>query len=393
MWNDPSRFKVAVCGRRFGKTFWLAETLLHASDKRDSLNIYIAPTRSQAKDIMWQKIKERVDELGWDAKTNESELSIARANGSIIQLKSAEKPGRLRGLGIDLVAMDEYAEYRSKEIWTQVVRPALSDKQGKAIFAMTPKGFNHGYDIFNEAKTQPNWAAFSYRTIDSPIFQTPEGKAEIEEARRNLTERDFKQEYEASFENFAGRIYYAFDRKTCHSDATFNKDLPYIVGQDFNRSPMSSTIHQKFGSEFVQVDEIFLTVSDTPEVCRVIKERFGPNGIFRPDSTGAKHTSNSSFSDHEIIRSHGFGIQARPSNPARVDRWAAVNRAFEKGLSKINVNKCPRTVKDLEVICYKEGACEPMLTDPMLGHLGDAHGYAIYIEFPINGGFSVGRYA
>lgn len=382
-----------IAGRRFGKTTLAREMLLRASEKRKSVNFYVAPTRTQAKDVLWQQLKDRILELKWHVSINESELKITRSNGSIIGLKSAEKPGRLRGLGIDLIIFDEYPEYRTNEIWFEVARPALSDKMGKAVFIGTPKGFGHAYDMFNNAKIDPEWSAYTYKTIDSPFFQTPEGYAEIEAAKRNLSERDFKQEYEASFENFAGRIYYAFDRGDAHSSATFNRDLPYVVGQDFNRSPMSSCIFQRFGSEFVQVDEVFLQVSNTDEVCRMIKNKFGPNGTFRPDATGARTTSNSQQSDHVIIRSHGFGIQARPTNPSRVDRWASVNRAYEKGLLKINVEKCPRTVKDLEVICYKEGTCEPMLTDPMLGHLADAHGYAIYIEFPITGGFSQGRYA
>lgn len=343
---------------------------------------------------MWNLLKERVSELRWSVVTNESELKIIRSNKSTIEIKSAQKPGRLRGRGLDLLIFDEYSEYRSDEIWTEVGRPALSDKRGKAIFAMTPKGFNHGYDIFNYAKIEPNWSAYSFKTIDSPFFQTEQGRAEIEEARRNLSEKDFRQEYEASFENFSGRIYYAFDRETCHEPCVFEPSLPVIVGMDFNRSPMTAALLQRHKDGLKQFGEIFLQASDTPEMCRVIRSQFPKSAIIvRPDATGSRtYSVDKNRSDHIILKEHGFQVQVNPQNPGRVDRWASVNRAFEKGLVKINVKKCPRTVKDLEVISYKEGTCEPMLTDPMLGHISDAFGYGVHWEFPILGKVTISRY-
>ena len=386
IWSDPSRFKVAVCGRRWGKTVLMREQLLSYSEIPRSTNVYVAPTRFQAKDVMWTQLKESVMQNRWSVKINEAELKITRSNKATIELKSAEKPGRLRGRGISFIALDEYAEYRSDEIWREVVRPALSDTRGKALFAMTPKGYNHAYDLYNSAKVEGNWSAYTFKTLDSPFFQTPEGRAEIEEAKRNLSERDFRQEYEACFENFAGRIYYSFDRKLQNTDYRYDPSLPVIVGQDFNRSPMSSCLFQKVSGKLIQFGEIFLNASNTEEVCRVVKQKFGSNPVtFRPDATGSRRTSNSGYSDHEIIRSHGFKVEAAPANPKRVDRWAAVNRALEKQWVLVNCKECPKTVKDLEVLSYKEGTCEPMLNDPMVGHLADAFGYAVHKEFPIMG--------
>lgn len=380
---------MVIAGRRWGKTVYLRERLLANSERAGSTNIYVAPTRIQAKDIMWTQLKQRISDLRWTAIINESELKITRSNGSTIELKSAEKPGRMRGRGIDYVVMDEFSEFRYfDEVWNQVVRPALSDKRGYADFTGTPKGFNHGWDLYNQAKSESDWSNYTFKTIDSPFFQTEEGRKEIDDARKNLSEKDFRQEYEASFENFSGRIYHTFDRTYCISDAEYNPDLPLIVGQDFNRSPMSSCIFQKMNGVLHQIDEIFLTVSDTPEVCRVVGQRYKTspsNIIFRPDATGSRRTSNSSQSDHEIIKSFGYRVEVNASNPKRLDRWAAVNRAFEKELVRINVKRCPKTVKDLETLCYKEGTCEPMLNDPLLGHLSDAFGYAVCKEFPIMG--------
>lgn len=395
VWRDNARFKVLVAGRRWGKTVYIREQLLKYSDKPNSNVVYVAPTRIQAKDIMWRTLKDRVNQLKWKCRINESELSITRNNGSKIEIKSAEKPGRLRGRGLSFIAFDEYAEYRTDEIWSQVARPALSDKRGHAVFCMTPKGFNHGFDIYQHAKTEDDWSSYSFRTIDSPFFQTPEGKKELEDAKNNLSERDYKQEYEASFENFGGRIYYAFDRDSSHSHLIYQPGLGLIIGQDFNRSPMASCIFQKIGGKLVQIDELFLPASSTEEMCRVVLSRYPneQNIVFRPDATGSRRTSNSSRSDHQIIKQYGFSIQAPNANPKRLDRWAAVNRALEKGDVLINTRKCPKTVKDLETICYKEGTCEPNLNDPMLGHIADAFGYAVNWEYPILGKMSSYAYA
>jgi hypothetical protein len=346
---------------------------------------------------MWTSLKDRVRELNWNVVINESELKIVRSNKSTIEIISAEKPGRLRGRGIDFIALDEYAEYRTDEIWREVVRPALSDKRGAAFFALTPKGFNHAYELAQKAKSEDDWAYFQFKTIDSPFFKTPEGQKEIEQAKALLSKRDFSQEYCATFENFQGRIYYAFDRLHCNTDLNYTPQLPLIVGMDFNRSPMTASLMQKHGSTLVQFGEIFLQSSDTPEICRTILQQFPKSKgkiTIRPDATGKRtQSTNMHVSDHNILMQHGFELECGASNPFRVDRWASVNNAFEKGWVKINVDQCPYTIKDLEVISYKEGTCEPMLTDKMLGHISDALGYAVHYEFPILGDISIQGYA
>lgn len=396
VWEDPSRFKVLVAGRRFGKTLLMREMLLKASQAPRSDIVYIGPTRQQAKDVMWQSLKDRAAELGWKFWTNESELKLKRRNKSSIQLVSAEKPGRLRGRGLSFVALDEYAEYRTAEIWNEVVRPALSDRRGKAVFAATPKGMNHLYDLYQAGKVEENWSSYSFTTLDSPFFQSPEGRAEIEEAKRNLSERDFKQEYEASFESYSGRIYYAFDRGTCHTDVEYRRDLPLIAGMDFNRSPMSVCLFQMQPEGWLaQVDEVFEMFSDTDEVCKILAARYpGKTITVRPDATGSRLTTNTKRSDHDIIKGHGFLVQTPRGNPQRVERWGTANRAFEKGLVKINTKKCPKSTKDRETMVYREGTCEALLNDKMAGHLNDAGDYAIIREFPIRGqGLVVSAYA
>jgi len=344
----------------------------------------MAPTRQQAKDILWQHLKERFGQLGWSANINESELRIQRKNKAIILIRSAEKPDRLRGLGIDFIILDEMAEYRDKNLWSQVVRPALSDKRGKALICGTPKGFNYFHTLYQQAKTEDNWSAYQFKTVDSPFFQTPEGLQELEDARNSLSEKDFKQEYEASFETHTGRIYYSFNREYNHVDYNYDPTLPVYLGQDFNRSPMSSALFQMVAGRLIQFDEVFIRSGDTEGTCTAIQKKYPKAKItFRPDATGSRRTSNSSISDFQIIKEYGFTIESDKLNPRRIDRWAAINRAYEKKLVMINVKNCPVTVKDRETLIYKEGTCEPDLRDPFMGHMSDAADYCIYRDFPI----------
>lgn len=387
IWNNRRRFSVWVAGRRIGKTTLEKELLAHSSQTRKGLYWYVGPTRGHAKELMWEELKDTYKYYGWKYSKNEVDLSITRTLTQCrTVLKSGDTPARLIGKGLNGILFDEMSDIKP-ECWFKAARPALSDKLGWAFFAGTPKGYNYFYELYNNAKTSNDWVAFTHRTIDSPFFQTPEGLAEIAAARQDLDEKTFKQEYEASFETFAGRVCYAFDRLHNNTLIEYDPNLTLYVGQDFNRTPMSSCLFQLHAGRSIQFGELSLHTSSTDEVCRVLKERF-PNWknhgvIFRPDATGNRKTSNSSHSDFEIIKQHGFKIEASSVNPNRIDRWASVNRAFERGQSLINVKNCPRTVKDLESVVYRPGTSEPDTSDALSGHLFDAHGYFIHREFPI----------
>ena len=386
IWMSDARFKVICAGRRGGKTFLIREAIIKKLNEPGKSIGYAAPTRAQAKDIMWRQLKDRIAELSWPVEINESELRITDMHtGSTVKLYTAEKPDAVRGVEFDLFICDEFAEFRSDYIFT-TLRPALSDRMGAAIFAFTPKGYNHAHEYFQRGKVkdEESWESFEFKTIDSPFFQTPEGRAEIDEARKNLNEKDFRQEYEASFETHTGRIYYAFDRGGNHTDQQYDPKLPIFIGMDFNRSPMTATFaHMINGKKYIFA-EAFLPDSSTELLCRHIKEKFKDNtgGLFcRPDATGSRKTSNSSYSDHKIIRDHGITIQVQPANPKRVDRWACVNKVFEKKTTFVNTKNCPKLVKDLETVSYKTGTCEPDTSNKMLGHISDAGGYDIFKDF------------
>lgn len=201
IFNSPARFKVAACGRRFGKSYLAAWILLIKglqSEKKDIF--YIAPTFQQAKDILWALLKD----LGRDVikSTHENTATITLINDRKIYLKGSDRPDTLRGVGLAYVVMDEYA-FMKPSVWEQIIRPTLADVKGEALFIGTPEGRNHFHDIYMAAEEDEEWEAFSFNSTDNPLIDPKE----IEVARRSMSSQAFRQEFEASFESFSGGIF------------------------------------------------------------------------------------------------------------------------------------------------------------------------------------------
>ena len=125
--DSAKRFRTAICGRRFGKTYLAIRELARFARFPNAVCWYIAPTRMQGKGIVWEELKDRLSALNWVAKTNESELTITLVNGSEITVKSADAYDRMRGFSVNFCVFDEFADM-DPEVWT-VVRPTLSDTQ------------------------------------------------------------------------------------------------------------------------------------------------------------------------------------------------------------------------------------------------------------------------
>lgn len=156
---------------------------------------YLAPFYTQAKDVAWVYLKEMVGPIP-GAQINESELRADLPNGARIRLYGADNADRLRGLFLDGIVLDEYADMRPS-VWGQVVRPALSDREGWAVFIGTPKGHNEFHDKWVEASGEPaDWYAMMLRAGESGLL--PE--AELIDARKRMTPEQYEQEFECSFE-------------------------------------------------------------------------------------------------------------------------------------------------------------------------------------------------
>ena len=392
--NDTTRFKVIVAGRRWGKTHLALYDSLINNDyglltNPKLLHWYVAPTYKQAKNIVWRILKEIVFEYPeYIRQKNESELYIEFINGSRIELKGADKEDSLRGVGLDHVILDEFATMK-KEAWLEVIRPALSDKKGTAMFIGTPDGFNYFYDVYQlgRDKKEAEYQSWFYKSIDSPYLDP----AEIANARRDLDERTFRQEYEASFETAAGRVYYAFDRDENVKESKYRNDLPIVVCMDFNVSPMCWTIIQTVKDEDYAIDEITRYNTNTEEMSKALGDLYGYGSAFiiYGDYSGTFRSTSSRTTDYDIIKQilPASDIRIQP-NPPVVNRVNAVNARLKNaaGQRRLFIDpKCKTLIKDFEQVIWKEGKREIDKANIELTHASDGVGYYIEYEYSLKG--------
>lgn len=382
--EDSHRFRVVIAGRRFGKTHLaIRELCFHAKEPNKEV-WYIAPTYRQSKQIVWRKLKNRLQDLRWTKKVNESELSITLKNNSVISLKGADNADSLRGVGLDFMVMDEFADI-DPEAWYEVLRPTLADKQGGALFIGTPKGLgNWAHELYQMPTEQPEqWSSFQYTTVDGGNVK-PE---EIEAAKRDLDERTFRQEFMATFETYAGRIYYSFDRKTNTKESNDIDTSIIYVGMDFNIDPMSAVIAVRKGDELHVIDEIRMFSSNTQEISQEIFQRYPKSKIWvYPDPAAhQRKTSAGGATDITILQNAGFVVKAPRSHTPVRDRINAVNSRLKgsDGISRLFISpKCKYTIEGLEKHVYKEGTTQPD-KDSGYDHMMDALGYMVDYLFPI----------
>jgi hypothetical protein len=382
--DDSHRFICVVGGRRFGKTHLSIRQLCYHARIPDRNVWYVAPTYRQAKQIVWRKLKNKLQDLKWAKRVNESELTIELKNGSIISLKGADNADSLRGVGLDYLVMDEFADI-DPEAWYEVLRPTLADREGGALFIGTPKGLgNWAHDLYNMPTEQPEqWSSYQFTTIQGGNVK-PE---EIEAARKDLDERTFRQEFLATFETYAGRIYYAFERTHNVLEVT-ELDLGVIyIGIDFNIDPMSAVIATRKGDTLYVFDEIRMFSSNTQELVAEIAARYPNSRVWAyPDpASRQRKTSAGGVTDLTILQNANYVVKCPTSHTPVRDRINAVNSRLKDstGVRHLFISpKCKYTIEGLERQTYREGTVQP---DKESGydHQMDALGYMVDYQFPI----------
>ncbi len=407
-WKADARFRVAVCGRRFGKSFLLAEELRRAvrlavTHKVGTENEiwYGAPNFTQAKRVMWSRLKQVIPRRWLKGGPYETDCSLRLHSGHVVRLVGLDQHDALRGAGLWFFAGDEWADCRP-ESWPQTIRPMLSAAQGHALFVGTPKGFDHLHDAY--MRGQPggtsNTRSFLFTTVDGGNVS----ESEVESARAMLDARSFRQEYCASFETFSGRVIYAFSRALNVVTQPYEPAFSVHIGMDFNVNPMSATIWQEHGHITLQIAEIVLPTSNTDEMAAEIARRYGRSGALDhvtiyPDPAGAQRkTSAHGRTDIGILREMGFKVSALSSHPLVRDRTNVMNARFESATGERTAfidASCTQSISAYERLVYRDGSNEP---DKSGGydHIVDATGYYLFARSlerasarPIS--FSLGR--
>ena len=350
---------------------------------------------------------------------SDSEQMLMTPSGSSIFYLSGKVLEDLRGETLNGAGVDEYRN-QHKDLWSLVVQPMLSTTKGWGAFLSTPNGYDHFYDLYEFAKQNPDdWAVFNFPSTINPLFDLEA----YESARRNMPDKQFRQEILAEFLDLtAGKAYYAFSDQNVTDerwwgtppDTWIDPNKPLVIGMDFNLNPMSWTLGQTNFQKWFWGKEIYLENSNTVEaslaLCDLLSDyrnrgwlRSDPQLLIVGDAAGkASQRAAASKSDYDIVlgmlRERGFSFDDRTpeANPLVKDRINAVNAKLRTAdgtiLTRISPTGCPRLVKDLQRVVWKEGQMILDKTkDPTLTHSSDSIGYPIHRLTPIQEVKEVGK--
>jgi len=255
--NRSTRWAVIVAHRRCGKTVATINDLIRSAvtcEKPEGRFAYIAPLFNQAKDVAWMYVKQyAAPVLG--AAPNESELRVDLINGARIRLYGADNPDRLRGIYLDGVVLDEYADMHPG-VWGEVIRPLLADRMGHATFIGTPKGRNAFHDLYERGQRDDNWLSVQLRASETQIVP----QAELDDARKDMTPEQYEQEFECSFDAaimgaYFGKEMAEADRQGRIVENLYDPSLPVYTAWDLGIGDSTAIwFWQASGSEIRVID-------------------------------------------------------------------------------------------------------------------------------------------
>jgi len=274
--NRTERWACLVAHRRAGKTVAAINDIVRAALMCKSTNplfAYIAPFRSQAKSVAWDYLKHFAQPVL--ASSNEAELTIELITGGKIRLFGADNADAMRGLGFDGVFMDEYGDFRPS-VWGNVIRPTLSDKQGWAVFAGTPKGKNQFWQIFELAKKTPDeWFHLVLKASESGLLPDTELRA----AAAQISDDQFLQEYECSFEAAILGAFYGEDlRKITDAGQVrrvdYDPNLPTYTAFDLGyRDDTAIWWYQVVRNEIHIIDYFAISGANIEEIAKIVLQK------------------------------------------------------------------------------------------------------------------------
>lgn len=276
--NSQKRYRLLVGHRRLGKTVACVNELIRAAAtaaprKAPPRFGYVAPTYGQAKEVAWSYLKHYTAPIpGLDVR--ESDLQVTLPNGAMIRLYGADNYDRMRGLYFDGVVMDEPADIDPRA-YPEVIRPALSDYQGWAVFIGTPKGQDAFYRLYVSGMKDPDWDVFTVPVTISGVL--PEG--EIEAARSQMTKDQFAREYLCSFDVAGDAQFIDFETVDLAKGRVKAGRGPLVMGIDVARfgDDRTAFLIRRDGIEHIEVHQGIDTMQTAARAVDLI-------GQYRPDA-------------------------------------------------------------------------------------------------------------
>jgi hypothetical protein len=275
------RFNAIAAHRRFGKGHFAVNECLDRGLRCTLLNpqyAYLAPTYGAAKRIIWDIFKQYTKDIPGIV-VNEAELRIdiprpATKDRVRFMLLGAENPDYLRGIYLDGVVLDEYS-VMDPVVWSQIIRPALSDRIGWAIFISTPKGMNHFYRLLKAAEDLPDWHTAIYKASETGIIP----QAELDAARQTMSEEEYMQEYECSFAAALVGAYYGKEMERAEKEGRvtivpYDKAVPVYTYWDLGMSDTTAIwFAQRVGGQIRFIDYHEEAGQDIAHYAKILKQR------------------------------------------------------------------------------------------------------------------------
>lgn len=396
--SNGVRFPVVPAGRRSGKTERFKRFLSKTAMKNSNQLLFAAaPTRDQAKKIFWDDLKSLTLSAAHSKRPSESELKIFMPNGTEIHLIGMDVPARFEGIPWHGGGIDEIADLKPKA-WAEHILPALNtvnptrpDYRAWCWLLGVPDGLNHYYEMAEYAKSSndPDWRVYHWKSAE--ILP----KDVIDAAKRQMSAKQYKQEYEASFETASGRIYEDYSEAN-YTNETIKKNEQLLWYHDFNYTPMSSGIGVRRGKDYYLLEEIVLSSAVTRQSAEEFVERYkdheNKHVIIYGDpagKAGEKHGHESDYTAmEEVLKNNGWKFTRRVSkkHPSIKDRQNAVRREIKTASGEIflyvNPNTAPYTHKGLATVQLKEGSSFQE-AESDYQHITTAVGYMIAYDNPI----------
>jgi hypothetical protein len=393
------RFPVVPAGRRSGKTERFKRFLAKQAMSNPGESYFAgAPTRDQAKRIFWNDLKLMTLANHMPRKPSESELNIFLPNETTISVLGLDEPARIEGKAWTGGGIDEFGNIK-QGAWEENILPALDTVDPRRPYYRAwcwlfgvPEGMNHYFDLAEYAKTanDPLWGLFHWKSSE---ILPPDV---IDAAKRVLSARQFKQEYEASFETASGRIYDDYGQDNYTSE-TIQKHEQLLWYHDFNFTPLSSGIGVRRGDDVYLLDEIILTSAVARQSAMEFIEKFknhdNKNVVIYGDPSGRageKHGHVSDYTEIEsLLRQNGWKYKrnVKPSTRSIKDGQNAVRAKIKNAHGTVslfvNPDKAQYTHKSLATGQLKKGSTF-LEEDGEYQHIGTAIRYFIDYDFPVN---------
>lgn len=402
LFRSPARFNVVEVARRSGKTEILKRLGVLEGQRcnpglEDFLVIFAAPTRDQAKHIYWDDLKSLIPSSWLRRDPVETSLEIHTKVGTTYAVVGMDRPKRIEGRPVDLGLYDEFAEYK-QDAWAKTIRPCASTdgRPGRVWIYGVPRPSVQFAELATRAKEDKS-GEWAYHHWTAASLLSPE---EVASARRDMDERTFAQEYEASRVNASGRAYYTFSRDVhMVDDLPYNRRAPLILTLDFNVEPGTAAVLQEHvgpdGSDWTDgLGEVWIpSDSSTEAVCNKFLADWGDHEgdvVVDGDPAGGSRKTTGE-ADWTVVRSvllPRFGsrlrIQHGHAAPGVRDRVVSMNTRLRTADGKSHMRferaRCKRIAADLEGVQWKQGADGELekRRDPMLTHLSDGIGYYVH---------------